>query len=399
MSDSLVPSAVARIGEKIAAGGRECFLVGPGLRDLLTGMHPSHFELSTDASLEEILECFPSGVLIKSTPATVMIPDPAGPIEVTPYSAGTRIEDELACRDFTLNAVAYETAAGKWLDPHRGRADLEKGLIRAVGCARDGIDADPIRALRALRLAATRGWSLDRELEAALSRARTALAEIPRELPRRELSAILLSAGVAEALEQLDRSGISSVLAPGARANAGALIARLPSELELRLAAWLRGANARSALQRLRFPRATVERVALLVRGHDELERAEALRPAAAARFARRAGIHNLDALIALRETELALDSEAPPAAREVLRQLRTSLAALHDREQAASARGRLSISGAEVMACLGCGPSPHVGRAIDYLAERIRLDPKLNTPDALRGLLRAWAAETGGAK
>jgi tRNA nucleotidyltransferase (CCA-adding enzyme) len=396
MSDPSVPSAVVQVGQKMIEAGHASFLVGPGLRDLLTGTLPSHYELSTDAPLGEILELFPNGVLIEKRRDTVMVPSQAGPVDVTPFRAGARIENDLARRDFTINAIAYDIADRKWVDPHGGRADLEVGLIRAVGRARDRIDEDPIRALRGVRLAATRGWELDQEVETALASAQTALSKIPREPVRRELVAILLSAGVARALEQLDRSRITSQLAPGAAPGSGAVVARLPHDLELRLAGWLRGANVRTALQRLRFSRSTVDRVELLLRYHHAGDQTHTMGPAAAARFARRTGAHNLVALIALREAEIETAGDAPAAARNALQGLRASLASLRDCEQTASGRSQLVISGADVMECLGCQPGPRVGRAITYLAERIRLNPTLNSPDALRDLLRDWVDEPG---
>jgi tRNA nucleotidyltransferase/poly(A) polymerase len=396
MSDSSAPTAVLQIGQKMIEAGHAAFLVGPGLRDLLTGVLPSHFELSTDAPLGEILELFPGGVPIEKRRDTVMVPSRVGPVDVTPFRAGARIEDDLVRRDFTINAIAYDIADRKWVDPHGGRADLEAGLIRAVGRARDRIDEDPIRALRGVRLAATRGWELDQGVETALASAQTALTKIPREPVRRELIAILLSAGVARALERLDRSRITSQLAPGATPGAGAVVARLPHDLELRLAGWLRGANARTALQRLRFSRSTVERVELLLRYHRADGQTRTMGPAAAARFARRIGVHNLVALIALREAEIETAGDSPAADRSELEGLRASLASLRDSEQAANGRSQLVISGADVMECLGCQPGPRVGRAITYLAERIRLDPALNSPDALRDLLRDWVDEPG---
>jgi tRNA nucleotidyltransferase (CCA-adding enzyme) len=393
MSDPCVPSAVVQVGRKMIEAGHASFLVGPGLRELLTGILPSHFELSTDAPLGEILELFPNGVLIGKRPDTVMVPSQAGPVDVTPFRAGARIENDLARRDFTINAIAYDIADQKWVDPHGGRADLETGLIRAVGRARDRIDEDPIRALRGVRLAATRGWELDQEVETALESAQTALTKIPREPVRRELVAILLSVGVGRALEQLDRSRITSQLAPGATLGSGAVVARLPRDLELRLAGWLRGANVRATLQRLRFTRSTIDRVELLLRYHAD-DQTNTMRPAATARFARRVGVHNLAALIALREAEIETDGDAPAAARNALQGLRTSLASLRDSERTASGRSQLAISGADVMACLNCQPGPHIGRAIDYLAEHIRVNPTLNSPDALRDLLRNWIDE-----
>jgi tRNA nucleotidyltransferase/poly(A) polymerase len=395
MSDPSAPSVVWQIGQKMIEAGHAAFLVGPGLRDLLTDSLPSHFELSTDAPISEILESFPNGVLIEMRRDAVMVPSRAGPVDVTPFRAGARIESDLAHRDFTINAIAYDIADRKWVDPHGGRADLENGLIRAVGCARDRIDEDPIRALRGVRLAATRGWELDQEVETALESARTALAKISREPVRRELVAILLSTGVARALEQLDRSRITSQLAPGAMPDAGAVVARLPCDLELRLAGWLRGTNARTALQRLRFSRSTIDRVELLLRYHHADDQTNAMHPAAAARFARRSGVHNLAALIALREAEIEAAGDANAAARNALQELRASLATLRNSERTASGRSQLAISGADVMACLDCEPGPRIGRAIDHLAERIRLNPALNSPDALRDLLRNWIDDT----
>jgi len=116
--------------------------------------------------------------------------------------------------------------------------------------------------------------------------------------------------------------------------------------------------------------------------------------PAAVARFAHRVGAHNLGALIALREAEIETTSDESEAARNALQVLRESLASLRDSERTASARGQLMFSGADVIACLGCEPGPRIGRAIDYLVERIRLNPALNSPDALRELLRDWIDE-----
>ena len=396
MSDLSVPSAVVQIGQKVVEAGHRSFLVGPALRDLLAGISPSHFELSTGASLSEILDCFPHGVLIKNRRDTVMVPSHAGSVDVNPFRGGARIESELAHRDFTINAIAYGIVDREWIDPHGGRADLGRGLIRAVRRARDRIDEDPIRALRAIRLAATRDWGLDPELEGALESARTALATIPREPVRRELIAILLSAGASQALAQLDRSRITAELAPGATPGSGAVVDRLPCDLELRLAGWLRGTHAGLVLQGLRFARPTIDRVESLLRYHHADDQINATNPAAAARFARRVGARDLIALIALREAEIESAGDRSEATRSALQVLRESLTWLRNFERTASGRNQLVISGADVMECLGCEPGPHVGRAIDYLAECIRLNPTLNSPEALRELLRDWLDEPG---
>jgi len=394
MSEFNLPSAIVQIGQKVIETGHASFLVGPGLRDFLTGVTPSHFELSTDAPLSQIVDWFSDGVVIGNRRDIVMVPSQAGPVDVSPFRAGARIEDDLAHRDFTINAIAYDIADRKWLDPYDGRTDLEGGLVRAVRCARDRIDEDPIRALRGIRLAATRGWKLDPEFHSALGDARAALAAVPREPVRRELIAILLSAGASQALEQLERSGIASVLAPGAALGAGAVVDRLPCDLELRLAGWLRGSRVRTVLQQLRFCRPTVDRVELLLRHHYTDSQINTMTPAAVARLARRVGSHNLAALVALRVAETETTGDRTEPARHALQILRESLASLRDAEQTASGRSQLAISGVDVIECLGCKPGPRVGRAIAYLTEQIRLSPALNSPAALRKLLSDWTDE-----
>jgi len=391
MTDFTVPTPVAQIAQKMIGAGHASYLVGPGLRDLLTQVDRSHYELSTDVPIGDILKLFPSGVLIGRHRDTVMVPSHAGLVDVIPFRAGTDIESDLGHRDFTINAIAFDIAEGKWVDPHGGRSDLENGLIRAVGRARDRFDADPIRALRGIRLAAIRGWALDTEVENALESTRTALTKIPREPVRREIIAILLSAGVLRALDQLEQSRITSQFAPGATPGAGPLVARLPRELELRLAGWLRGANARTALQRLRFSPPTIDRVELLLRHLQTDRQVSKTNSAAIARFARRTGIQNLAAIIALREAEIETAGDSPAEMKTELQALRASLASLRDSERTASERSKLMITGADVMECLGCEPGPHIGRAIEYLTERIRLDPTLNSLDKLRDLLRNW--------
>ncbi|HXV37781.1 MAG TPA: hypothetical protein VEC18_11560, partial [Myxococcota bacterium] len=258
MNDLALPPALQSISLRLAAGGRTAILVGPGLRDLLYGVEPDRIEVSTDAPLRELLGWFPEGVLIGVRRATVMIPRQTVCVDVTSLPANRAIERELAQRDFTINAIAYDVVQQKWLDPHGGRRDLACALIRAVHRARDRLAEDPIRALRAIRLAATRGWQLDAELEAALANAAPALAAIAREPVRRELVKLLLAPGAARALERLERSGIAQRIAPGSAPDAGALVERLPRDLGLRLAGWLRGARARAILQRLRFSREVV---------------------------------------------------------------------------------------------------------------------------------------------
>lgn len=388
----LVPPAVLRICSDLSEAGSSAFLVGPGLRDLLRGARPPHYEVATNASLEALANLYPTAVLIDGRHGTVMIPTSAGPVDARPLRDGASVEDELSHRDFTVNALAYDPERETLLDPFGGRKHLEEGLLSAVGSARDRLSEDPLRALRGIRLTATLGWRLDPELETAFATVRGNLSRIPCEAVRRELVAIVLSEGVAESLARLEYSGLAAELAPGTARGAGAILALLPCDLELRLAGWLRGTRARRTLQKLRFSRPSVDRVDLLLRLHPLDVTLGTASAAARARLLRRSGSRNVAALIALRRAELQLDPDARASAREGLQRLSRIVEEVRSSRGSADRRDRLAIGGAEVMRALGCGPGPQVGRALAYLAAQVAADPSLNSPVALADLLASWS-------
>jgi tRNA nucleotidyltransferase (CCA-adding enzyme) len=235
--------------ESLAAAKHASFLVGGCVRDLLRGQPPDDFDLATSAQLEQLLHLFPHAVPIGIRHGTVMVPTESGPVDITTFRGGATIENDLAHRDFTLNAMAYEPRQQRLVDPFKGRSDLAKGRLRAVRDASARFTEDPLRALRAARLQATLGLEVDPEIEQAMAEAVEALRNVARERVRRELAATLLAPGAARGLELLRRTGIERDLAPGAAADAPTVVAALPPDLELRLAGWLRGTRAASILR------------------------------------------------------------------------------------------------------------------------------------------------------
>jgi tRNA nucleotidyltransferase (CCA-adding enzyme) len=393
-----IPAAVLELVEKLTAAGHAAYLVGGCVRDLLRGHGADDFDLATSAPPEVVLQIFPNAVAIGLQHGTVMVPAEGGPVDVTSFRAGSRIEDDLAHRDFTLNALAYDPRRCLLLDPFDGRSDLASGRLRAVRSADDRFAEDPLRALRAARLAATLGFSIDPELERAMSAARGRLRAVARERVRRELTGILLAPGVAAALALLRRTGIEANLAPGTADDAGAVVEALPCDLALRLAAWLRGTRAGPLLRRQRFPRHLSQRVDKLVRLHPIDAGADASRDAAVRRLIKRAGEENLDALIELRRAELHYGSgasgEAAATGRAHLHELEQGIARVRRAGLLALHRFDLAIDGHEVMRQLGWPPGPRVGRALAYLTDRVLEEPARNTPEALRTLLAEWAAD-----
>jgi tRNA nucleotidyltransferase/poly(A) polymerase len=266
-----------------------------------------------------------------------------------------------------------------------------------VGSAVDRLAEDPLRALRACRLLAVLGLRVDPELEAALPGARAGLARVARERVRHELCELLLAQGVAAGLACLRRSGIEADLAPGAAADAGPVAAALPADLDLRVAAWLRGARSTPILRMLRFPRRCTEAVAAILRAHPIDRDSAGASDLAARRLLRRVGEQRFAQLAALRRAELVAGAgAASPGAQAALARLSDlEEAVARVRRQGALALRRfdLALDGADVMRLLACGPSPLVGRALRFLTDAVVEDPSRNTPEALERLLAAWAA------
>jgi tRNA nucleotidyltransferase (CCA-adding enzyme) len=392
-----VPGPVRALLASLAEAGYPSLLVGGCVRDMLRGRPVADFDIATPASADELLALLPRAIPIGLRHGTVMVPTRSGPVDVTAFRKGPCIEDDLAHRDFTVNAMAYDPDRGRLVDPFGGRADLARGVLRAVGSAADRFAEDPLRALRACRLVAVLGLRVDAAVEAALAGARPGLARVARERIRHELCELLLAEGVAEGLTLLRRSSIESDLAPGAAADAGPVAAALPADLDLRVAAWLRGARSTPILRGLRFPRRCVEAVAGILRAHPIEEAATAASDAAARRVLRRLGERRFAGLAALRRAELVAGADAarPGAAAALARLAQLEEAVARVRRQGALALRRfdLALDGAGVMRVLGCGPGPRVGRALRYLTDAVVEDPSRNTPEALRALLEAWAA------
>ena len=383
------------LAQTLATAGHQVYLVGGCVRDLLQGRAASDFDLTTSAPQPALLELLPRAIPIGVHHGTVMVPTSGGPVDITPFRSGARIEDDLAHRDFTVNAVAYDVIASTLLDPFNGRSDLSKARLRAVGSAAERFSEDPLRALRAARLVSTLGLTHDAEIEHAMSEARGALRGVARQRVRHELSVMMLGPSVEAGLDLLRRTGIEQDLTPGVSADAAAVVAALPWDLEIRLAGWLRGTRAGQILRRNRFPRRVSARVEHLVELHP-IDSGSTKDPDVR-RLIRRAGEEDTEALVALRNVELrhGEPSRDPGAAetREHLRSLEEAIERVRQRGHLALQRLDLALDGRAVMKRLGCGPGPHVGEALAHLTDQVVEDPSRNSPEALGALLDEWAS------
>jgi tRNA nucleotidyltransferase (CCA-adding enzyme) len=391
-----VPEPVRAAVAALRVAGHDAFLVGGCVRDLLLGLAVTDFDATTSAPPAAVLALFPRAVPIGLRHGTVMVPTGAGPLDVTSFRAGPRLEDDLAHRDFTVNAIAWDPASGRLVDPFGGVCDLRRGRLRPVGDARSRFAEDPLRALRAARLIASLGLGLEPSLLAAMGEVREPLRRVARERVRAELEALLLAPGAASGLELLRRTGLEAELAPGVAADAAAVVGTLPRDLELRLAGWLRGTRAEPILLGLRFGARRAAAVARLLARHP-IDRKPPRGDADVRRLLRRGGEEGTLALLQLREAELAASATPDPDARARLDALRAHVERVRASGSLALHRTDLALGGREVMALLGTGPGPQVGEALRYLGDQVIEDPACNTPERLAARLRAWSEERRG--
>lgn len=181
-----IPAEALYIIRILEAAGYEAWLVGGCVRDLMMGNTPGDWDITTNALPENVQDCFSHTIPTGIAHGTVTVLLGGTPYEVTTYrtestytdfrrpdsvSFVTDVREDLARRDFTVNALAWHPERGI-VDPFGGKQDLQNRLIRAVGNPEDRFGEDALRMLRAVRFAA----QLDFEVEPATLKAITAMA-------------------------------------------------------------------------------------------------------------------------------------------------------------------------------------------------------------------------------
>ena len=211
----LLPKEVDTVIAALQSAGYSPYLVGGCVREMLRGKAPSDYDMTSDAPPQEVLRLFgerahPTGL----QHGTVTVVSGGLPIELTtmrrdgaykdnrhPDSVtfGTSIEEDLARRDFTVNAIAL-SPNGTLVDPFGGQADLKAGVLRCVGEPKRRFEEDALRILRLVRFCSVLGFSAEDETARAAREARGSLAHIAHERVYAEMNKLLLGENVGETL-------------------------------------------------------------------------------------------------------------------------------------------------------------------------------------------------------
>jgi len=411
-----IPEKVVEICRRLQGSGETAWVVGGAVRDLLRGRSPGEFDLATTAPPQKVSALFRRVIPTGIAHGTVTVVADGDTFEVTTlrcdrgYSDGrhpdavTFIDDidaDLARRDFTVNAIAFNPLTGILHDPFNGRADIQECLLRAVGEPSARFSEDALRILRAARFAATLGYRLDRDTQNAILPAAVGLAGVSVERKREELKKLLGAVAPSGGLAVLGHPEILVHLCPGLAellrsVDGGACWARTlrrvdrtPPFLSLRLAALLLDArDAATWLEQFWTERQTVRDTRHLL-SFLPLDYRPEWTDGDVRRHAARVGKQSLRDLLQVAGADV-MDGEPdrPGELEERHRVLRIADAALHMRE--------LAVDGAMLMNALQLKPGPSLGRLLERLLAVVIENPAENTPDRLIARAAGWRDEDG---
>jgi tRNA nucleotidyltransferase (CCA-adding enzyme) len=396
LASQSIPEPVRELCDRLADAGFRAWVVGGCIRDLLMGKEVSDWDLATDATPDEVRRVFKRTVPTGIAHGTMTVLHRGGHYEVTTlrgegaYSDGRRpdsvhfvsdIDEDLARRDFTVNAIAYDPRADAIVDPWGGVEDLAHRVVRAV--------RDPLE------------FELDPDTEAAIPPTLPTFRKVSPERVRDEWDKTLTRARrPSRALEVMRRTGMLAITAPSIHAMADDAFARTmrradaaAKELPIRVAALLLEAEGDhdAWMRALRFSNEERETTLHLLRARQHIAGAESWTDAGVRDFLRHATRAHWPRVVAL--------EHADRVARGLSIEPVEALDAAIDRALAANAplvTGDLAISGKDVMQALGSGPGRHVGVVLARLLDRAVEDPSINERARLLAMVPDIAKEIG---
>ncbi|OGZ19157.1 MAG: hypothetical protein A2Z68_00975 [Candidatus Nealsonbacteria bacterium RBG_13_38_11] len=444
----LIPKEVKTIIEKLKKAGFEAFIVGGCVRDILRKAKPEDWDIATNAKPKEIQKLFPKSFyenkFLTVTVQTKSKDKEVKEIEITTYRSEAKysdkrhpdevkfaktIKEDLARRDFTINAIALALEGNKYMmeDPFNGQKDLKARLIRAVGDPQKRFSEDALRMMRGVRFFTTLNgsekWQIEDKTAKAIKNNAHLLEEISKERLRDELMKIIMSERAAEGLDLLRELGLLKYIIPeleeGYKVSQNKhhiyecydhslrsldYAAKKNFNKYVRLAALFhdigkprakRGKGQDSTfysheiigakmtdkiLNRLKFPKKDIEKIVRLVRYHLFYYNPEEVGESSVRRLVREAGPENMEELLQVRMAD-RIGSGVPKAEPYKLRHLKYIIDKVS--QDPISAK-MLKVSGKDVMEILNIESGPKVGQILDILLSFVLTDPKKNKKEFL---------------
>jgi len=419
---------VLAIAQTLIRAGHESWFVGGAVRDALLGHSNLDWDIATSATPPEVQRLFRRTIPVGIDFGTVGVLDSAGVMhEVTTFRRdvqtdgrhavvefGASLDDDLARRDFTINAIAYGPETRELHDPFDGQSDLEKRLVRAVGTAGDRMREDRLRALRALRFAARFGFAIEQETWSAILESAPHLGRLSMERVQQEIEKTMAQVErPGDAFRLWRDGGAFASLAPALASLSDVALAtldRLPratsADESIRTANRLTAlvldltpVQAREMLRELRFSNERVRWIGDLVERWHALEAPirDALAEADCAdatvrRWVSAIGRTRVDAFFTVLAARFAAEQgQAHAAISERVKGVweLASQMALRDPVET----GDLAVDGGDLMKA-GIKAGPQLGAALRALLEWVLDEPARNTHDQLLSRARELAGD-----
>ncbi len=438
-----IPSEVTTVEDVLRKAGYESYLVGGCVRDLIIGREPKDWDITTNAHPEQIQGLFPDSFYENDYGTVGVKTDSEDPrlaiIEVTPYRTeseysdkrrpdkvefGASLLEDLARRDFTINAIALEDSRGHLIDPYDGQKDIKDKLIRAVGNASERLNEDALRMLRAVRLVAELDFGIDGTTAAAISENSKHLSHVSRERVKDELVRILNSTQPMNALVLAQRLGILEYISADLVRGIGVEQNQAHSydvfehlmrtmqhaadkdwNFDIRLAGLFHDVSkpetrrknekgewtfhghevvgsrvTKKALEDLHFPRETIDKVVKLVRWHMFFSDPEQITLSAVRRMIKNVGEENIWDLLNLR----ICDRIGTGRPKEQPFRFRKYKAMVEQALRDPISVGMLKTGGERIMEKFHVEPGPRIGWTLNALLEEILDDSAKNTEEYL---------------
>lgn len=406
------PEGLMEVAGTLERQGWEAWAVGGAVRDELLGRSRADWDLATNARPEEVQRIFRRTVPIGVEHGTVgVLASDEVLYEVTTFRHDVEtdgrhavvrfsdtIDEDLARRDFTINAVAWRPSTDELKDPHGGRDDLRDGVLRAVGEPEDRFSEDYLRVLRGLRFAGRYRMKLEPETRTALERAVPGTEGLSAERIREELEKVVADRRPSETLRLYRDVGVLDVWYPELAERAasdprwelrlGAVDEISRGRPALRVACLLadleedaetRSRKAREVLERLKFSNRDTERICHLVR-HVRPLPAPTDSDAEVRTWIAEVGEDDLRDLFRLQIAEARASGAEERKRYLVYLWRRVHEQLLEDHPLTLSG---LAVDGADLLD-MGVEEGPFVGVLLQELHARVLEDPSLNRRDRL---------------
>lgn len=427
-----LPAGVKKVLDKFQQNKFQIYIVGGAVRDMLMGKKVLDFDFTTNATPQQILQIFPDGFYDnKFGTVGVVIDKDLKPFEITTYRSeseykdarhpekviwGKTLEEDLQRRDFTINAMAL---GNDLIDPYNGQEDLKNKIIRTVGNPDTRFSEDALRMMRAIRIAAELGFTIEKNTLSAIAKNWQLLYKISFERIRDELFKILKSPYPKDGIKLLFTTNLLQVIIPELLTTQGikqaghhtedvwnhslnSLANSISPDPVVRLATLLhdigkprayRNKNGKITFyghevvsyklaqvigQRLRLSRKDKEKLLILVRQHMFVYNPN-MTDAAIRRFIRKVGEQNINDMINLRIADrLGSGSKATSWRLQEFQQRIGQV--LYTPMEVKD----LKVNGHDIMKILGLKPGPEVGKILNNLFEEILEDASKNNREYL---------------